>query len=115
MIVHIGNNIECIRVAKRIKQQVMAKGLGITQQRWSQLVQQRKWSSELLHKVSTLYEMTPEEIMEYDPENTIVAKGTHHHFTFFTVNLNIHGADETTFDKIGNLMNLFSELNKNKK
>lgn len=109
--VHIGNNVERIRTAKGIRQQTMADGLNVTQQRWSQLIKEEQWAPRSLQKVSEIYGMTPEEIQNYDEEKSIVSKGDHNHFTIYIVNLNINGADDKSIDKVGDLITRLKNLN----
>src|SRR5438128_1701067 len=104
---HIGNKIERIRSARQIKQQTMAESLGITQQRWSQLIKEEVWSSKNLQKVSEIYSMTPEEIQQYDDEKSIVSKGDNNIISGFIVNLNITALDAGMVD---NLIDLLSKL-----
>lgn len=109
---HIGNNIEHLRITKRIKQQTMADSLEVSQQRWSQLIAKETWSVEMLNKVAKVLNMTITEIENYDPEKSIISKGDNNQFTIFIVNLNLNGVDDKTFDQLSMFIGQLREMNK---
>ena len=109
---HIGNNIEHLRITKRIKQQTMADSLEVSQQRWSQLIAKETWSVEMLNKVAKVLNMTITEIENYDPEKSIISKGDNNQFTIFIVNLNLNGVDDKTFDQLAMFIGQLREMNK---
>lgn len=68
---HIGRNIERIRELKGIKQDVLAKELGITQQAVSKIEQSEEVDEERLQQIAKILEVLPETIKDFSEETAI--------------------------------------------
>lgn len=103
---HIGNNIERIIKIKRLKQTVLAKEIGISQQTLSRMLTKPQLSPEILEKFTKAFDMTREQIERFDEERLLTSI-TDNHGTIIShvqhvhvVNLTINGLDETTAKKL---------------
>ena len=68
---NVGRNIQKIRVYFGIKQDALAKDLGMSQQSISKIEQQEEIEETLLLKISDILGVSPEVIRNFDEEKTI--------------------------------------------
>jgi len=68
---HEGHNIQRIRVYLGIKQEVLAKELGISQPQISQIEQEKEVPEAMLNKVADALGVTPELIKKFNVERAI--------------------------------------------
>lgn len=68
---HVGHNLQRMRIYFGIKQDALAKDLGISQQAVSKIEQQPEIESELLKKISEVIGVSPEMIENFDIERAI--------------------------------------------
>lgn len=68
---HVGQNLQRMRIYFGIKQDALAKDLGMSQQAVSKLEQQEEIEPELLKKISDVIGVSPEMIKSFDLERAI--------------------------------------------
>ncbi len=68
---HVGRNLQRVRIYFGIKQDALAKDLGISQQAISKIEQQEEIEPEMLKKISELIGVSPELIESFDVERAI--------------------------------------------
>lgn len=68
---HMGQNLQRMRIYFGIKQDALAKDLGMSQQAVSKIEQQPEIESELLKKISEVIGVSPEMIENFDIERAI--------------------------------------------
>lgn len=69
--IHEGHNVKRIREILGIKQDVLAMGLGLSQQAVSALEQKEALDKEMIDKIATILKITPEAIKNFNEESVI--------------------------------------------
>lgn len=68
---HVGRNLQRVRIYFGIKQDALAKDLGISQQAISKIEQQEEIEPEILKKIGEIIGVSPELIESFDVERAI--------------------------------------------
>lgn len=68
---HLGKNISRIRTLRNMKQEILARALGTSQQAISKMEQRENIGGEMLQKVAKALNVSPSSIQEFD-ETTLI-------------------------------------------
>ncbi|GHT53771.1 transcriptional regulator [Bacteroidia bacterium] len=69
--IHHGHNVRRLREMLGIKQEVLAESIGISQQSFSRLENQKKWADEMLEKISAEMKIPVDAIKNFNEESAI--------------------------------------------
>jgi len=112
---HIGRKIERIRTIKGLKQETLAKQLGITQAAMSKIEQNEKISEERLQQIADALEMSIEAIKNFSEEaviNNIQNNNYYDSANSGNNSTNNNGDMNYSFNPMDKLIELFEENKK---
>jgi transcriptional regulator with XRE-family HTH domain len=110
---HLGRNIERIRDLRGIKQDALAKALGITQQAVSRMEQSEEVEEERLQEVARVLDVSPEAIRNFSEEAAIY--NIQHNYEGSNANATVGNNvnyDNCTFNPFDELLKMVEENKK---
>ena len=105
--VHHGRNVKRLREMLGIKQEILAEGLGLSQQTVSRFESQEELEDDILNKIAKVLHLPAESIKNFDEEDVI-------NIIYNTFNSNDHSTlnainHECTFNPLDKVIQLYDE------
>lgn len=105
---HIGQKIERIREFRGIKQEYLAKRLGISQQQVSKIEQQEEVEEELLKQIAEILGVSKEAIQNFDEDK--ITYIINHQYNIYNNEIKDNATNTFVFNPVEKIVELYERL-----